>query len=982
MLKLFLSATLTLAVMSSIIGQRTIHGTVKDPQTGEGLIGANVFVKGTAVGTVTDFDGSFSLDVPAGHDVLSFSYTGYSTVEVAIGTSDTMDVVLGQGGLLEEVVLIGYGTVKRVDATGSIQSVSSKDFNKGSITAPQELLAGKVAGVVITAPDGSPGGGATIRIRGESSIFASNDPLIVIDGVPVDNDAVSGGRNPLNVINPNDIETFTVLKDASAAAIYGNRASAGVILITTKKGAVGKKLTFGYNGNISTGQAENQVDALTADEYRPLMYSRFDSTDTDEADILALMGDANTNWQDEIYQTAIGTDHNLYASGGVGIIPFRVSLGYTNKEGILKTDHFEKTSASINLTPGFFNNTLQVNAHLKSSFTNNQFADRGAIGNALNFDPTQAIYDSLSPYAGFTTWTLVNGSPNTLGPTNPIALLTLRDDQSKETRYLTNLSLDYRIPFLPELRANLNLAYDYAHGEGSVDVPDSIAAFAFNIQSGGGVHNIYEQTKKNSLLEFYLNYKKYFGDHSIDLMAGYSWQHFEIANVSTNSDVAGTPGQTTHFDDPAEYFLLSEYARLNYGFKDRYLLTFTVRRDGTSRFAPDNRWGLFPATALAVKVIENDNNSFNNLKVRFGWGTTGQQEIREDYYAYLAKYQIGNGNAQYQFGDEFVTTNRPNGYDEHIKWEETQTLNLGVDVSIINTRLSASLDLYQRKTKDILNRIPVPACTNLSNFVTTNVGNMESNGIEIAFTSTPVLTQKVTWDFAINGAYNHNEITKLTATDDPAYQGILIGGIAGGVGSNIQIHTVGYAPRSFYVNQQLYDENGQIIEGSFANLNGDTVINAMDRYRYKKPAPDVAIGFTSRLAIGNFDFSFAGRVNLGNYVYNNVQTDMGYLMRLYGSSNVLWNVNQSAVDLDVENQSSLTFSDHFVKEAGFMKLDHITLGYNFDNLIGDFLRIYATVQNPLVITEYDGLDPEVPDGIDNNIYPRPRTVVFGVNVEF
>ena len=982
MMKLLLSAALSLAVMSGVVGQRTIHGTVKDPQTDDGLIGANVFVKGTAVGTVTDFDGSYSLEVPAGYEIISFSYTGYSTVEATIGTSDVLDVVLGQGKVLDEVVLIGYGTVKRVDATGSIQSVSSKDFNKGSITAPQELLAGKVAGVVITAPDGSPGGGATIRIRGESSIFASNDPLIVIDGVPVDNDAVSGGRNPLNVINPNDIETFTVLKDASAAAIYGNRASAGVILITTKKGAVGKKLTFGYNGNISTGQAENQVDALNADEYRALMYSRFDSTDTDERKILALMGDANTNWQDEIYQTAIGTDHNLYASGGVGIIPFRVSLGYTNKEGILKTDHFEKTSASINLTPGFFNNTLQVNAHLKSSFTNNQFADRGAIGNALNFDPTQAIYDSLSPYAGFTTWTLVNGSPNTLGPTNPIALLTLRDDQSKETRYLTNLALDYRIPFLPELRANLNLAYDYAHGEGSVDVPDSIAAFAFNIQSGGGVHNIYEQTKKNSLLEFYLNYKKYFGDHSIDLMAGYSWQHFEIANVSTNSDVAGTPAQTTHFDDPAEYFLLSEYARLNYGFKDRFLLTFTIRRDGTSRFAPDNRWGLFPATALAVKVFENDNNSFNNLKVRFGWGTTGQQDINDDFYAYLAKYQIGNGNSQYQFGDEFVTTNRPNGYDEHIKWEETQTLNLGVDVSIINRRLSASLDLYQRKTKDILNRIPVPAGTNLSNFVTTNVGNMETNGIELSFNTTPVLTNKVTWDFSINGAYNHNEITKLTAIDDPAYQGILTGGIAGGVGSNIQIFSVGYAPKSFYVNQQLYDENGQIIEGSFANLNGDTIINAMDRYRYKKAAPDVAIGFTSRLAIGNFDFSFAGRVNLGNYVYNNVQTDMGYLTRLYGSSNVLWNVNQSAVDLNVENQSSLTFSDHFVKEAGFMKLDHITLGYNFDNLIGDFLRIYATVQNPLVITEYDGLDPEVPNGIDNNIYPRPRTVVFGVNVEF
>ncbi len=980
--KLIFSLVLVVTFTYSLAGQRTIHGKVTDPETKEGLIGANVVVKGATVGTVTDYDGSYSLVVPAGFDVIAYSYTGYTTVEITLTSSDEVNVALGQGKLLEEVVLIGYGTVKREDATGSVQSVSSIDFNKGAITSPQELLAGKIPGVVVVAPDGAPGSGATIRIRGESSLSASNDPLIVIDGVPVDNGGVSGGRNPLNVINPNDIETFTVLKDASAAAIYGNRAAAGVILITTKKGVLGKKIKFGYNGNISSGQAENQVDALNATEYRALMYSRYDSTNASDSKVLALMGKASTNWQNEIYQTAIGTDHNLYASGGIGIVPFRVSLGYTNKEGILKTDKFEKTSASVNLTPGFFDNTLQINAHFKSSFTHNRFADRGAIGNALNFDPTQSIYDTLSPYSGFTTWTnSVTGYPNTLGPTNPIALLTLKDDESDEIRYLTNLGVDYRIPFLTDLRANLNLAYDYANGKGTVDV-DTTAAFAFNASTGGGQHNVYEQTKKNSLLEFYLNYKKTFGDHSIDLMGGYSWQHFEVGNTFTNSDVAGTPSQTTTGSDPAEYFLISEYGRLNYGYKDRYLLTFTLRRDGTSRFAPENRWGLFPAAALAVKVIENSNEHFNNLKIRLGWGITGQQDIG-DYYAYLARYQYGIGNsARYQFGDEFITTLRPNAYDENIKWEETETYNLGFDFSIINRRLSGSLDLYQRNTSDLLNRIPVPAGTNLSNFVTTNIGNMENKGIEIAFTTTPVLTKKVTWDFGINGAYNHNEITKLTATNDPSYQGVLTGGIAGGVGSNIQIHTVGYAPRSFFVYKQLYDENGKIIENSFADLNGDGIINGSDKYRFKKPAADVTLGFTSRLAIGHFDFSFAGRASIGNYVYNNIQTDMGYLMRLYGSSNVLWNVNQSAVDLNVENQSSLTFSDHFVKKADFLKMDHITIGYNFDKVIGDFLRLYATVQNPFVITGYDGLDPEVINGIDNNIYPRPRTILFGVNVEF
>jgi len=977
MLKLLLSVALVVTVLSFTFGQRTIHGKVIDPETKEGLIGANVVVKGTTLGTVTDFDGSYTITVPDSATTLAISYTGYTTVELQITDSDELNASLGQGKLLEEVVLVGYGTVKREDATGSVQSVSSVDFNKGAITSPQELIAGKIPGVVVVAPDGAPGSGATIRIRGESSLSASNDPLIVIDGVPVDNGGVSGGRNPLNVINPNDIETFTVLKDASAAAIYGNRAAAGVILITTKKGTLGKKIKIGYNGNISSGTAENQVAALHADEYRALINMRYDSTKPARA----LMGNADTYWQDEIYQTAIGTDHNLYASGGIGVVPFRVSLGYTNKEGILKTDKFEKTSASVNLTPGFFDNTLQINAHFKSSWTHNRFADRGAIGNALNFDPTQSVYDSLSPYGGFTTWTNpANGFPNTLGPTNPIALLTLKDDESDETRYLTNLGVDYRIPFFPDLRANLNLAYDYANGQGTVNV-DTTAAFAFNAVTGGGQHNVYEQTKKNSLLEFYLNYKKTFGDHSIDLMGGYSWQHFEVDNSFTNSDVAGTPSQTTTGSDPAEYFLISEYGRLNYGFKDRYLLTLTLRRDGTSRFAPENRWGLFPAAALAVKVIENSNDHFNNLKVRLGWGTTGQQDIG-DYYAYLARYQLGNDNARYQFGNDFITTLRPNGYDENIKWEETKTYNLGFDFSIINQRLSGSLDIYQRNTTDLLNRIPVPAGTNLSNFVTTNVGNMENKGIEIAFSTTPILTKKVTWDFGINGAYNHNEITKLTATDDPSYQGVLTGGIAGGVGSNIQIHTVGYAPRSFFVYKQLYDENGNIIENSFEDLNNDGIINGADKYRFKKPAADYTIGFTSRLAIGHFDLSFAGRASIGNYVYNNIQTDMGYLNRLYGSSGVLWNVNQSAIDLNVLDQAHLTFSDHFVQKADFMKMDHITIGYNFDKVIGDFLRLYATVQNPLVITQYSGLDPEVNNGIDNNIYPRPRTILFGVNVEF
>ncbi|MEM6763398.1 MAG: SusC/RagA family TonB-linked outer membrane protein [Bacteroidota bacterium] len=967
-------------VVSCLTGfaQRTLTGTVTDQATGAPLIRATIFVKGTTIGTFTNLDGSFSLEAPAEADTLQIRYIGYETQELPIrGTSD-FSAALTSVDLLDEVIIVGYGTIKREDATGSLQSVNTELFNKGAITGPQELLAGKVPGVTITT-DGSPGGGAAIRIRGESSLSASNDPLIVIDGVPIDNSEISGSRNPLNIINPNDIESFTVLKDASASAIYGNRASGGVILITTKKGTLGKGVRIGYNGNASVGTPINTVDVLGADEYRDVIMRQYDETHPART----LLGSANTDWQEEIYQTAVGHDHNVYASGGIGSVPYRVSLGYTYKEGILKTDEFQRITTGINLNPKLLKNTLQVNMQFKAMFTQNQFADRGAIGNALGFDPTQPVRDSSSPYGGFTTWTIANGNPNAISPANPVALLELRDDQSDVNRFLFNVALDYRIPFLPDLRANLNLARDYSKGEGTVNVPN-IAAFAFDEINGGGVRNEYSQEKTNDLLEVYLNYKKIIDDdHDIDLLAGYSWQHFEIDNSFRDSDVAGTPSETVAGADPAEYFLLSTYGRLNYSFKQKYYLTLTVRRDGTSRFAEENRWGTFPAAALAVKLLDNENKTFNNLKLRAGWGITGQQEIG-DFYAYLARYQVGFENARYQFGNEFVTTLRPNGYDANIRWEETETYNFGLDFSIIKDRLSGSVDLYQRNTTDLLNRIPVPAGTNLSNFVTTNVGDMENRGIEVSLFTTPVKTENISVDLAFNVAYNENEITKLTAVDDPNYEGVLTGSIAGGVGSNIQIHSVGFAPRSFYVFKQLYDDAGNLLEDEFEDLNGDGIINDQDKYRFQKPAADYTYGFSGNVKIYNFDLTFAGRGNIGNYVYNNVQTDMGYLNRLYGTTGVLWNVNRSAVDLNVLEQASLTFSDHFVKRADFFRFDHITVGYTFNNIakVAKFARIYATLQNPFVITEYDGLDPEIFGGIDNNIYPKPRTWLLGLSVEF
>jgi len=975
--------TLSLLILPAFLfGQRTVTGKVTDSETGEDLIGATVQAVGTAIGAVTGIDGSFRLNLPAGVTEIRFAYTGYAEQILPLGaSSNVMEVKLSPGTLLSETLIIGYGTVKREDATGLVQSVSTANFNRGAITGPQELLAGKIAGVVIST-DGSPGGGSKIRIRGESSLSASSDPLIVIDGVPLDNGGIAGNRNPLNIINPNDIETFTVLKDASAAAIYGNRASGGVIIITTKKGKLGKKINIGYNGNVSVGETFNRVDILNADEFRAVIKERYPALRPDRPDPQDLLGTESTDWQDEIYQSAVGQDHNLNVSGGIGSVPYRVSLGFTNKDGLIKTDNFKRYSTAINLNPSFLGNRLQFNFHLKGMLSDNHFADRGAIGSALSFDPTKPVRDPASKYAGYTTWTIPNGNPNGLAPANPVALLELRDDNSTVKQLITNATVDYRLKSLPELRLNLSVGRDYSHGEGTTTVPNT-AAFAFDPINGGGANNQYEQTKTNTVLETYANYKKSFGIHDIDLMGGYSWQKFVFSSYAQNSNTAGSPEKTNEDFGADDLYLISLYTRLNYTFSERYLFTFSLRRDATSRFAPDYRVGYFPAAAFAVKLIDRDRTYFSNLKLRTSWGVTGQQDIG-DRYAYLPRYELGQINAQYQFGDAYILTNRPNGYVKDIKWEETATYNAGLDFDIVKNRLSGSLDVYQRNTKDLLNFIPVPAGSNLTNYVTDNIGDMETKGVELSFNFAPIYQEKIKWEVSTNFAYNNSKITKLTSSKDPAYAGELTGGIAGGVGSNIQIHSVGYFPSSFYVYQQKYDETGKLLEGQFEDLNGDGKIDDKnDKYRYKNPAPLYSLGFTSNLNIGNFDFSFGARSFIGNYVYNNVQTDMGYLNRLYNSANYLSNVNRSAVDLNVVDQGKLTFSDHFVTNATFFRFDHITAGYYFGKLIKKVpLRLYATVQNPAVFTQYNGLDPEIGNGIDNNVYPRPRTYLLGFSANF
>lgn len=974
MKKNILSVMVLLLILSiGAEAQRSIKGVVLDAESGETLIGASVLIVGQSGGTITDIDGKFELQVSEEANEIEVSYTGFDSQVLPIDFNQEMRIEMQSGKLLEEIIVVGYGTIKREDATGSVQSVSSKDFNRGAMTGPQELLSGKVAGVSITTA-GDPGGGSKIRIRGESSLNAGNDPLIVIDGVPLENGGIAGNRNPLDIINHNEIETFTVLKDASATAIYGNRAAGGVIIITTKKGVGSDRLKVAYTGNVSYGKISNKVDVLNADEYRAKITEIYG----EDHPAFPRLGAANTDWQDEIYEGAFGQEHNINLSGGIKALPYRLTVGYLNKDGVLSTDNYQRTSYGLNVNPGYLDNRLQLNFGLKGILSKNNFANRGAIGSAIGFDPTQSPLDSASPFGGYFTWVDANGNPEFIAPTNPLALLNLNENKSDVNRIIANASADYRFSKFPALRANLNIATDRVRSEGTNFTPTE-ASFAFDALNGGGADNNYSQEKDNNLLEFYLNYKKQLSKNSLDIMGGYSWQQFTFNNAFMNSDVAGTPSETTVGTDASELFLVSLFTRLNYNYDSKYLLTLSLRRDGTSRFSPENRWGLFPAAALAVKLIENDNSTFNNVKIRGGWGITGQESIG-NRYAYLPQYTSSFENAQYQFGQQFFTTLRPEGYDANIKWEETSTINLGVDFSIIKDRLSGAVDVYQRETKDLLNRIPVPAGTNLTNFITTNVGDMENQGIEVSLYMTPVVTTDFSWDLAFNTAYNKNTITKLTATDDPEYVGIQTGGVAGGVGSNIQIHSVGFSPFSFYVKEQMYDEAGNLLEGQFVDRNGDGLDN--DFYRLEKPAADLSFGLTSNINYKKVGFSFGARALTGNYIYNNVQTSQGYLNRLVSSSNVLFNVHSAAVDLNVFDQGKLTFSDHYVQDASFIRVDHVTLSYDFGDLLGDNTSIYFTVQNPFLFTAYDGLDPETDNGIDNNLYPRPRTLVFGWSTQF
>lgn len=1001
-----LKALLTLLVglflsIGAFAQQIAVKGHVKDT-TGEPVIGANVLVKGTTNGTITDFDGNFMLNVPK-DAILSVSFVGYKSAEVK-AASTVMVTLEDDSQVLDAVVVIGYGSVKKNDMTGSVTAIKPDKLNKGLITNAQDMMTGKIAGVSVISKGGAPGEGATIRIRGGSSLTAENDPLIVIDGLAMDNKGVKGLANPLSMVNPNDIESFTVLKDASATAIYGSRASNGVIIITTKKGQAGARPTISYDGNVSVSTVKSTVDVMDGDQFRSFIKDIW----REDSEAYSKLGNANTDWQKEIFRPAVSTDHNLTISGGLKNMPYRVSFGYTNQNGIVKTSKFERYTASVSLAPSFFEDHLKVNANLKGMIAKNRYADGSAVGSAVSFDPTQSVR-SDDPYHqyyfdGYFQWNTDASSLNddtwkrtfnSNAPGNPVALLEEKDDRAISKSLIGNLELDYKFHFLPDLHAHVNGGMDLSTGKQYTDVSPYSSTNNYY-----GSYGWEQKDKYNLSLNAYLQYSKDFTDkHRFDVMAGYEWQHFHDTSdqeywglYPLSNNVVENRGQrynNTSSGSATESYLVSFFGRVNYTLLDRYLFTATVRQDGSSRFHKNNRWGLFPSFALGWKLKEEaflkDVDVLSDLKLRLGYGITGQQNINSGDYPYLAVYETNKDGAYYPILGE-GTTYRPNAYNPDLKWEKTTTYNVGLDFGFLNNRINGAVDYYYRKTTDLLNSVFVSAGTNFKNKVLSNVGSLENSGIEFSINSKPVVTTDWTWDLGFNITYNKNEITKLTTGDSENYYVAAGDNIGGGRDMKAMAHAVGHPASSFYVYQQVYDENGKPIENEFVDRNGDGTINGDDRYFYKKPTADVLMGLTSRLSYKSWDFSFSLRASLNNYVYNSVEAGGSDCnpTSVY-SFGALNNRPLMGVANNIQNLKDNTLlSDYFVQNASFMKCDNITLGYSFKKLFGAPIggRVYAAVQNVFTITKYKGLDPEVEKGLDNNIYPRPLTTLIGLSLNF
>jgi iron complex outermembrane receptor protein len=977
-----------LASIQAFAQSNVISGKVTDSKDGSALSGVTVLAKGTNIGTQTGVDGAFRLSAPAGTNTLVISYVGYATQEVAVGQGPVAVTLVQTSASLNDVVVVAYGTRKKGDLTGAVTSISAKDFQKGNIASPEQLLQGKVAGLEVTTGGGSAGGGSRIRIRGGASLNASNDPLIVIDGVPVDGNSIAGSANYLNTINPNDIESMSVLKDASATALYGSRASNGVIIITTKKGAKGA-IKFNFNTQPSLASIDKYVPVLTADQIRTIITN--DANATGNNTYKDLLGSSNTDWQKVIFRSAFSLDNNLSASGSIGKIPFRISAGYLNEQGVLKTNSFDRYSTSLSLTPKFLDDHLSINLNVKASQTNNRFADEGAIGAAVSFDPTQPVY-AKNNYGGYFEWLQADGKAIVLATRNPLGLLELRNNTSQVQRIIGNVQVDYKVHWFPDLHVQFNLGIDKAGGSGNYNI-DSISATNYLT---AGRFTYYKQGKTNTLADVSLFYTKDIKsiDSKIDVLALHSYEDFytnvyNYPSYGQNGVVIPNTIPTFPTDKP-EYRIESYLGRMNFTFHNTYLLTASIRSDASSKFSPATRVGYFPAGAFAWKLKEQffkTSSVVSDLKLRLGYGQTGQQDIGA-YYSYLAYYSQSNSSAQYEFGNTYYSFLRPSAYDANRKWESTTTYNAGLDFGFLSNRISGSVDVYDKKTKDLLSVVPIAPGSNFDITLLTNVGNMENKGVEFTLNGTPVKSHNVTWDVSVNATYNSSKITNLLKNPDPNFKGIDVSPVGGGLSNYVGKFIVGYAPYTFYVYKQVYDaKTGKPLDGVFEDLNRDGKIDANDRYLYKKPAPDVLLGFSTQVTYKNWSLSLAGHGSIGNYIYDQYNSNNGVLRALKNPLDFVQNASPDYLNTGFSGSNINEYlSDYYVQNASFIRLDNVAVGYNagkvFHKQAG--LRLLASVQNVFVITKYKGLDPEnaSDQGTLYTIYPRPRIYALGVNLDF
>ena len=977
---LLLVALFVIGCLQLMAQTRTIKGEVTDAQNGEALIGATVMVEGEKGGTVTDFDGNFSLQVSSSAKKIKVSYIGY--IDKVLSISDNMKVKLeSDSKALADVVVIGYGTARKSDLTGSVATVKSKDFNKGLVSSPEQLINGKVSGVQIMSNSGSASAGSTIRVRGGASLNASNDPLIVLDGVPLEQGGISGNSsNFLSMINPSDIESMTVLKDASSTAIYGSRASNGVIIITTKKGQQGAvKVNFNTTNSMQT--RAQMVDMLSRDEFVNVI-NQF-GTDNQKS----LLGTANTDWNDEVYRTAFGTDNNLSVSGSIDKwLPFRVSVGYYNQSGLVRKDNVERWTGNVVLTPSFFQDHLKLTINAKGTLNNNSFNNGGAVWAAATFNPTIPVYSGNDKYGGYNEALDADGYPVNAGVRNPRGLVDLYDSKSKVSRFIGSMDVDYKVHFLPELKLHATVGADYAKGDGTIHVP-VYAAQSYNKDEslGGSDYKYGPQKNENRLLTLYANYAKYFEDikSNVDLTAGYDYQYWKSTTpLYYTKSAAGTTLSTVKASD-YRHVMLSYYGRINYSFDGKYLLTATVRRDASSRFSKDTRWGTFPSVALGWTLTEEpwlkNQKVLSNLKLRASYGVTGQQEGIGNYN-YLPVYTYSVTGAEAFINGQYINTYRPEAYVSDLKWETTTSWNFGLDFGFLDGRIGGAIDFYTRKTKDLLASVPTAAGTNFSKTILTNVGNVDSKGIEISLNATPIQTKDWEWNLSYNFTWQNMKVKNLSLTKGGSQTNVKVGPSIDAY--QFQVLSEGYEPYMFYVYHQLYDsKTGKPIEGAYADLNNDGEINESDLYRYHSPAPKYIMGLSTSLRYKQLTLGMSFRANIDNYVYNGMGMSTGAFETVSYNNSQLNNLNTSFLKTGFKTRQYL--SDYYVENASFLKLDNLSLSYNVGKINKwASLTVSAMVQNVFTITGYSGTDPEVPNGMDNSFYPRPRTYSVSLGLQF